>query len=84
LNISKSGLFLVDEIEKDKIKSIEKKFKRLQKSEPIEYIINKSSFYSLDFYVDKRVLIPRNDTEILVEKAIEETKKYNDILLIDV
>jgi len=84
LNISKSGLFLVDKIEKDKIKSIEKKFKRLQKSEPIEYIINKSLFYSLNFYVDKRVLIPRNDTEILVEKTIEETKKYNDILLIDI
>ena len=63
---------------------IEKKIRRLQKSEPIEYITNKSLFYSLEFYVDKRVLIPRNDTEVLVKKTIKEINKYNDILLIDV
>lgn len=84
LNISKSGLFLVDEIEENKIKLIEKKIKRLQKNEPIEYITNKSLFYSIEFFVDKRVLIPRNDTEIMVEIAIEETNKYGNILLIDV
>ncbi|RDU60408.1 peptide chain release factor N(5)-glutamine methyltransferase [Helicobacter sp. MIT 14-3879] len=38
---------------------------------PIEYLINKASFFSLEFYVDNSVLIPRNETEILVEKAIE-------------
>lgn len=84
LNISKSGLFLIDEIEDSKINLIEKKIRRLQKSEPIEYITNKSLFYSLEFYVDKRVLIPRNDTEVLVKKTIKEINKYNDILLIDV
>jgi len=84
LNISKSGLFLVDEIPEEKIKKIEKKIKRLQKNEPIEYITNKSLFYSIEFFVDNRVLIPRNDSEILVEKAILDSKKLNDILLIDV
>lgn len=84
LDISKSGLFLIDEIEEKKIKLIEKKIGRLKKGEPIEYIINKSNFFSIDFYIDNRVLIPRNDTEIMVEQAIKEIKKYNDILLIDV
>ncbi|MDD3793244.1 MAG: tRNA (adenine(22)-N(1))-methyltransferase TrmK [Candidatus Gracilibacteria bacterium] len=84
LNISKSGLFLVDEIEEEKVKKIEKKIKRLQKKEPIEYITNKSLFYSIEFFVDNRVLIPRNDSEIMVEKTIKESKKYDDILLIDV
>lgn len=39
-------------------------------------------FYSLHFYVDKRVLIPRNDTEILVERVLKEITQ--DTTLIDV
>jgi release factor glutamine methyltransferase len=37
---------------------------------PFEYIINKAEFYGLELYVDERVLIPRNDTEIMVDQAI--------------
>lgn len=40
-------------------------------------------FFSLWLYVDKRVLIPRNDTEVLVEKAIKEIKN-SEYILIDV
>lgn len=39
-------------------------------------------FYSLPFYVDKRVLIPRNDTEILVDKALKHILESD--LLIDI
>jgi release factor glutamine methyltransferase len=45
---------------------------RLKNWEPIEYIINNAEFYSLDFYVTSDTLIPRNDTEIMVDKTIEE------------
>ena len=36
---------------------------------PVAYITRHQEFYALDFYVDKRVLVPRTDTEILVETA---------------
>lgn len=49
---------------------------------PVQYIINQCEFMSLNFYVDENVLIPRPDTEILVEKAIAIIKenKYNKVL----
>ena len=50
---------------------------------PIQYITNKQEFMKLDFYVDENVLIPQPDTEILVEKAIEETKKIENVEILD-
>ena len=42
---------------------------------PVQYIINKAEFMDLDFYVDENVLIPRADTEILVEAAVDYINK---------
>lgn len=43
---------------------------RRAKQEPVAYIINEKGFYNHNFYVDNRVLIPRPETELLVENGI--------------
>ena len=70
--LQKDKLYLVvnadKEIEIDN--SFEQIVSRRENHEPIQYILGKAEFYGLDFKVDKNVLIPRPDTEILVERVI--------------
>ena len=50
---------------------IEPLLRRRAAGEPLQYIRRKSDFFGREFYVDDRVLIPRPETELLVEAAIE-------------
>ena len=54
------------------------------KGEPSAYITGHREFFGLDFYVDKNVLIPRPETELLVEQAIAHAGKYLNPLIVDV
>ena len=47
---------------------------RLQEHEPLQYVINEAWFGSMKFYVDRNVLIPRPETEELVEWVAREVK----------
>ena len=66
--------------EKD-LKNFEQLINRRKNSEPIAYLMNIKSFWKNDFYVDQSVLIPRSDSELLIESVIEYfpdvTKTYN-------
>ena len=52
--------------------------KRLQKEEPIQYIIGNTEFYGLPFLVDKNTLIPRTETEELVAWVLDEIKVFTN------
>src|SRR5262249_22003747 len=43
---------------------------RRAQNEPVAYLVGEKAFFGLDFYVDRRVLIPRPETELLVELAL--------------
>jgi release factor glutamine methyltransferase len=58
--------------------ALDKALHRLMDGEPLAYITGMRSFYGLDFVVDKRVLVPRPETELLVDLAIDWLKKNPD------
>ena len=51
---------------------------RRSRGEPVAYLIGHKEFYGLDFLVDQRVLIPRPETELLVEAALNACRKMLD------
>lgn len=59
---------------------------RRAQAEPLAYIVGHQEFYGLDFYVDRRVLIPRPETEHVVELALNALKKipHPEPVIVDV
>ena len=55
----------------------------VKNGEPIEHITHQKEFMKLNFYVDKNVLIPRQDTEILVEEIIKIAKHIKAKKILD-
>lgn len=73
LNTKRIDLYLDFEkpISEAELSDYREKVKRRINREPLQYIIGETEFYGLKFKVDPSVLIPRQETELLVEKAME-------------
>ena len=56
-------------------------FRRAIKKEPIAYLLNNKEFWSIKFKIDKNVLIPRPETETLVETAVKYYKNKDPYVL---
>ena len=73
-------------------KNLNKKFQyifynlieRRKKGEPVAYLTNKKEFWKETFYVDNNVLIPRPDTEHLIEEALKFTYKDSKLHILDI
>jgi release factor glutamine methyltransferase len=53
------------------------KIELLKRQHPIQYVLGKAHFYGRDFYVDSRVLIPRQETEELINEVLIDNKREN-------
>ena len=51
---------------------------------PIAYLLNKKFFWNSEFYVNKNTLIPRPDTEIILEQVLKFTKNKNYLNILDI
>ena len=80
LKINKSEWILKRDIKKSQVKSCLKQTKKKKKGIPIQYLIEDWEFYGLPIKVGPGVLIPRQDTEIVVEVALKLIKKNDKVL----
>lgn len=77
-------IILKDEhIIQSKVNTYKKYIEKVKKGMPIQYITNKQEFMGLNFYVDENVLIPRPDTEMLVEEVIRISNNIKEPKILD-
>ena len=72
LNLSREGLYmnLQDQLKEGEKEALERLIQRRISGEPLQYILEHQEFWSMDLKVDNRVLIPRPETELLVEQGL--------------
>ena len=67
---------------------IKQKFAKLlarrERREPVAYIVGHKAFFALDFLVDPHVLIPRPESELLVETVIELAAVRSSVTIADI
>ncbi len=85
LGIDRVGLFLAldRELEPDELTRIRALVTRRRASEPVAYILGRKEFYGRSFVVGPAVLVPRPDTEALVERALALLPAASDAQVLD-
>lgn len=85
LNIKREQLIIYDneQITQQQEKVYMQNLEKLIKGTPLQHITNSQEFMKMNFYVNNHVLIPRPDTEILVEEVIKIAKEYTNPVILD-
>ena len=85
--LNKDKIYLILNKDEEVSKLNENKFKQLIKKRkekmPMAYILKDVEFMGLDFYVEEGVLIPRGDTEVLVEEVLKHIGENDDTSICD-
>ncbi len=86
LNCKRLDLYLAFDrpLNEDETNLYREFIRRRSKYEPLQYITGSVEFYGLEFNVNPSVLIPRPETEIIVEKIIEENRDKTNLKILDV
>ena len=86
LNVSRENLLLnfKEPVNTEKHKNFLIKLHRRKKREPIAYILRKKEFWKNNFYVNKDVLIPRPETEFLVDETLKIISNYQKKRLLEI
>ena len=69
---------LKENLPSNKTEDLQKLVIRRAKKEPIAYILNNKEFWSTNFYVDRSVLIPRPETEVLIDLILSHINNKNN------
>jgi len=82
LGLDTTGLFMAgkDCVDSDQLSAYRAMVERRRAGEPYQYIVGHQAFMGLDFKVEAGVLIPRSDTEILVQAVLDRLKGQERVL----
>ena len=82
INIPRESIYskLKENLPPNKAEDLQKLVSRRVKKEPIAYILNNKEFWSTNFYVDRSVLIPRPETEVLIDLILSQINNKNNYL----
>ena len=82
INIPRESIYskLKENLPSNKTEELQKLVSRRVKKEPIAYILNNKEFWSINFYVDRSVLIPRPETEVLIDLILSQISNKNNYL----
>lgn len=80
LGCKRAELLSQNNITNDNLRQIERLFVRVKNGEPLDYALGESEFYGYKFIVNGNVLIPRPETELLVEQALRLINENDKVL----